>query len=85
MINEKSQGYVAPCLRDGGTLTATLLQMYCLVFFENSFKISQHLAKLWARKSVASNDTQTAVTDIHFASAMPHAKCNNCVDWLSLA
>ena len=23
-------------------------------------------------------DTQTAVTIIHFASATPHAKCNNC-------
>jgi len=24
-------------------------------------------------------DTQTAVTSIHFASAMPHAKCNQCL------
>jgi len=24
-------------------------------------------------------DTQTAVTTTHFDSAMPHAKCNNCI------
>jgi len=43
MINDKSQGSVAPYLRRGGPLTTTLLQICCLVFFQAILKIGWQL------------------------------------------
>jgi len=48
MINGASQRSVATWFRCGmGRLTITSLQIYCWVSFERTFKIVQHLAKLW--------------------------------------
>jgi len=54
MINDK-QGSVASCLRCGGNLTTTLLQIYGQVFTKKCFRIGQHLTKLWAGKLTASS------------------------------
>jgi len=50
-----SQSDVAPCLRCGGTFDYYFTTSLLLNFLRKTFKIGQHLTKLWARKLIASS------------------------------
>jgi len=84
VINNKSQGTVARHLRYCGIFNENLLQIHCWVCVLKNFKISQHLAKLQARKMIVTHTLTVCLGTVMLISWLLSMARNSVVNCVTL-